>query len=55
MDLIQVDQEKCIRCGLCADVCPMNVINMGSGTTDYMTALYCLRALCGCLSSCRIG
>lgn len=30
MDLIQVNQEKCIRCGLCADVCPMNVINMGN-------------------------
>lgn len=30
MDLIQVDQEKCIRCGLCADVCPTSVINMGN-------------------------
>lgn len=28
MELIQVDQEKCIRCGFCADVCPTNVINM---------------------------
>lgn len=30
MELIQVDQEKCIRCGLCADVCPTNVITMDS-------------------------
>lgn len=30
MDLIQVDQEKCINCGLCANVCPTNVITMGN-------------------------
>lgn len=30
MELIQVDQEKCTRCGLCAEVCPTNVINMGN-------------------------
>jgi len=30
MDLIQVNQEKCICCGLCAQVCPTSVINMGN-------------------------
>ena len=30
MDLIKVNQEKCIRCGLCADVCPTNVIIMSN-------------------------
>ncbi len=30
MDLIQVDQEKCTRCGLCAQVCPTSVISMGN-------------------------
>lgn len=30
MDLIQVNQEKCIRCGLCATVCPTDVIGMDS-------------------------
>ncbi|MBP2628427.1 MAG: nitroreductase [Firmicutes bacterium] len=30
MELIQVNQEKCIRCGFCADVCPRSVINMGN-------------------------
>jgi len=29
MDLIKVDQEKCIRCGFCVDICPTNVIIMG--------------------------
>ena len=29
MNMIQVDQEKCIRCGFCAEVCPMGVISMG--------------------------
>jgi len=28
MKLIQVDREKCIRCGRCADVCPTRVIAM---------------------------
>ena len=27
--MIQVDQEKCISCGLCAEVCPTSVISMG--------------------------
>lgn len=30
MDLIQVDQEKCTRCGLCAQVCPTSIISMGN-------------------------
>lgn len=28
MNLIQVDREKCIHCGFCAEVCPMGVIEM---------------------------
>ncbi|MBP2660136.1 MAG: nitroreductase [Firmicutes bacterium] len=27
--IIQVDQEKCIRCSICASVCPTDVIKMG--------------------------
>jgi nitroreductase/NAD-dependent dihydropyrimidine dehydrogenase PreA subunit len=28
MDLIQVDQEKCTQCGVCAEVCPIGTIGM---------------------------
>jgi len=28
MELIQVDQEKCVQCGACAAVCPRVIINM---------------------------
>jgi len=30
MDLIQVNQETCIGCGLCVDVCPTRVIQMSN-------------------------
>lgn len=30
MDLIEVNEEKCIRCGLCADVCPTKYITLGN-------------------------
>lgn len=26
IDLIQVSQEKCIRCGICAEICPTGSI-----------------------------
>ncbi|MDR3590867.1 MAG: nitroreductase family protein [Negativicutes bacterium] len=30
MDMIKVDQNKCTRCGRCAQVCPLGVIGMNS-------------------------
>lgn len=53
MDLIQVDQEKCVNCGLCADVCPMSVINMGNQGPE-ATEKLCIA--CGhCVAVCPHG
>lgn len=30
MDLIQVDKEKCIKCGFCVNVCSVGALEMGS-------------------------
>lgn len=48
--IIQVDQEKCIRCSICADVCPVDVIQMGEhGPED--TGNHCIA--CGhCVAVC---
>jgi NAD-dependent dihydropyrimidine dehydrogenase PreA subunit len=27
---IEIDQERCNRCGICVDMCPMDVLRMGS-------------------------
>lgn len=28
MELIRVNREKCVKCGICADVCPIGIIHM---------------------------
>ncbi|MBD3379352.1 MAG: 4Fe-4S dicluster domain-containing protein [Candidatus Omnitrophica bacterium] len=28
MGIVTVDREKCVKCGACADVCPLNLINL---------------------------
>ena len=37
MNLITVDTEKCIRCGICADVCPVSVISVGEDQLPFVT------------------
>jgi nitroreductase/NAD-dependent dihydropyrimidine dehydrogenase PreA subunit len=52
MDFIQLDQGKCIRCGLCAAVCP-GVIGMGD---DGPQAMRDLCVSCGqCVAVCPEG
>jgi Fe-S-cluster-containing hydrogenase component 2 len=35
MELIQMDQGLCIRCGNCAAVCTKGIINMGKEGAEY--------------------
>ena len=29
MDLLKVDTEKCVKCGLCVQACPSCILSMG--------------------------
>ena len=52
MDLIQVNQEKCIHCGLCADACPTEFITMVNQEPQ-ATGLSCIA--CGhCVAVCPV-
>jgi len=52
MDSIQVDQEKCIRCGHCADVCPTEFITLGNQGPE-ATGANCIA--CGhCVAVCPV-
>ncbi|HEY3423909.1 MAG TPA: nitroreductase family protein, partial [Negativicutes bacterium] len=53
MELIKVDQEKCVQCGRCANVCPMGVIALDSQTPHVINQL-CIS--CGhCVAVCPQG
>ncbi|AJQ25607.1 nitroreductase family protein [Pelosinus fermentans] len=52
MDFIQVDQDKCTRCGICAAVCP-GIISMGAHGPQ---AIRNLCVSCGqCVAACPQG
>ena len=58
LDLIKVDQNKCVKCGLCVADCPACILDMGGGERSGMQCgpgMYELRALCGNLSHRRYG
>ncbi|MBP1763589.1 MAG: nitroreductase [Firmicutes bacterium] len=51
MELIQVEQEKCVRCGICAAVCPRVIIKVGAEGPECMDPDSCIA--CGhCVSVC---
>ncbi|WP_317310249.1 nitroreductase family protein [Clostridium thermobutyricum] len=51
MNLIKVNLEKCIKCGLCTNVCPTKVIKMGKNCPEEDTSETCIS--CGhCVAIC---
>ncbi|MEG1726912.1 MAG: nitroreductase family protein [Acidaminococcaceae bacterium] len=51
MELIQVNQEKCVKCGLCAEVCPSCIITMGVAGPECLWDRGCMA--CGhCVAIC---
>ena len=46
-----LDQDKCIGCGLCTEVCPHNVFELQNGKAEIMDFNACME--CGaCVNNC---
>lgn len=51
MALIEVNQEKCIRCGICAEICPTRVLTMEANGPEAIAPEACIA--CGhCVAVC---
>ena len=51
MELIEVNQARCIRCGICTDVCPVRILEMGEDGPEVITPQACIA--CGhCVAVC---
>lgn len=51
MDLIKVDQDKCIKCGICVNVCPSCILEMGVNGPECVWDRGCMA--CGhCVAVC---
>jgi len=54
VELIQVDREKCVQCGICADVCPIGIIHMKQEWPEQSDPESCIA--CGhCVAACPHG
>ena len=52
--IIQIDQEKCNGCGICADACHEGAIGMVDGKAQLLRESYC-DGLGDCLPACPMG
>lgn len=52
--IIQIDEEKCIGCGLCANACKENAIEMVDGKAKVVRDDYC-DGIGNCLPVCPVG
>jgi NAD-dependent dihydropyrimidine dehydrogenase PreA subunit len=51
--LIEVDEEKCIDCGACYSICPVNIINFDEDHSVTFEKDKCLGLNCGlCVDTC---
>ena len=54
MELISVNQEKCLRCGLCVESCPSCILTMGENGPEAASERGCMS--CGhCVAVCPVG
>lgn len=54
MELIEVHQEECTRCGICTDICPTRVLSLGEHGPAAIVPEACIA--CGhCVSICPQG
>lgn len=54
MGLIEVNQEKCIQCGICAEICPARVLIMEANGPEAVSSEACFA--CGhCVAICPHG
>ena len=54
MDLLTVNQEKCLRCGICVECCPSCILSMGENGPECNFDRGCMS--CGqCGASCPVG
>ena len=54
MDLLKVDTEKCVKCGLCVQACPSCILSMGEDGPKCDFDRGCMS--CGhCVAICPMG
>lgn len=53
-DLITVNKDKCLRCGICVETCPSVILNMGEDGPECVVERGCMS--CGqCVAVCPVG